>query len=619
MDMQEDAELRRIAELARGGRLSEARAATDGAIAAQGATDALLGIAAMLAARADDPAAVARHLDILVARHPDDRASRLNLAQAFVALAKFDRVIDLLAPLAGDVAADRLTAYAAQQLGDIDRAAALYRAVAARSPTDADSWANLGNVLAMRDELDPAILAYEKAITHRPGDTRFYLNLAGVLERADRSEARGRVMRDAAALRPDDADVQLALGLAEAALENFAAAETALRRATALAPGAPAAWLELGIVLENANRLDDLDALIAQARPHVGAEIALLDAWSAFRHKRFDEAAHHAAVLPETLSAIRRHHLQGEIADRRGDVGAAFDSFTAMNAASLADAPLAPPGPSYRAMVEATRAAALRPPSFRPPVDEVPTPVFIVGFPRSGTTLLDTILGRLPDTIVLEEQPLISEIERAIGGAGSAGALTPQDIAAHRRRYRDRLLAANPTAAGKRIVDKHPLHMARMPVIHALFWDARILFVERHPFDVVLSCFVSNFRLNHAMRSFTDLREAALTYDAVLSAWTDARAALDLDVHSVRYERLVADTESEVRAALAFIGAPYDPSLLDTVAAARDRGRVRTASYAQVAEPIYRRSIARWERYRDQIAPVRDILAPWVDRFGYTA
>ena len=614
--------LRAIADLARAGRLSDAQAAIDTALDEGTPSDALLGLAAMIAARNNDPAAAARHLDILLARRPHDRAVRINLGQALIALGQFDRILVICDPLAGDPAVDRMLAYAAQQVGDLDRASTLYRGIVAGAPNDADSWANFGNVLVALEEMEPAIEAFGRAVAARPSDARLYINLAGALERVDQGERRRQVMRSAARVQPDNPDVQLALGLAEAGLENIGAAEAALRRAIALAPDRGAAWLELGMLLENSNRVEDLETLIDLARPHLGEEIALLDAWVAFRHKRFDAAKMHAANLSDTLNPIRRYHLQGEIADRLGDPAAAFVFFERMNAASRATAPRVPSGPSYRETVVAERDALRKMPRTprtprKAPADDFPPPVFIVGFPRSGTTLLDTILGRLPDTHVLEEQPLISAIEHRIGGASNAFLLNREEIAAHRQAYLARLQTIVPELSGKRIVDKHPLHMARMPLIDALFPGAPILFVERHPFDVVLSCFVSNFRLNHAMRSFTDIEEAARTYDAVLSAWTEARDRLDLQVHQVRYERLVTASEDEMRPVLGFIGARYEPGIFDTVAAAKVRGHVRTASYSQVSEPIYQRSVARWERYREQLEPVRSILAPWAERFGY--
>ncbi|MEG3089165.1 tetratricopeptide repeat-containing sulfotransferase family protein [Sphingomonas sp. PB4P5] len=614
-----DATLRMIGALMRAGRLAEARAASEAELAEGDHSDAMLGLAAMLAAQSNDPAAAAVHLEQMVARRPNDRAARINLAQALLALGQFDRIEPLCAPLAGDPGVDRLIAFAVHQLGDLGRARRLYREVVNRFADDVDSWANLGKVHDALGEADAAIAAFERAISLRPSDVRLHLTLAGILERNDRGAARQRVMRDAAKMRPDDAEVQLALGLAEASLENTVPAEAALRRAVALAPDHCAAWLELGLWLENNNRIDDLEALIANG-PRGVAEMALLDAWVAFRRHRFAEARQIAATLPETLNPIRRFHLQGEAADRCGDSAAAFDAFRQMNAASLAAAPAFPAGPTYREKVVDGIAALRQSPSAPravPMSDEMPTPVFIVGFPRSGTTLLDTIFGRLPNTFILEEQPLIPNIEQRVGAPSRLAALDAATIARHRRTYLAGLRAMAPEADGKRIVDKHPLHMARMPLVHALFPDARILFVERHPFDVVLSCFASNFRLNQAMRSFTEIKEAALTYDAVLTAWTAARETLDLKVHAVRYERLVSSPEAEIRPALAFIGADYDPAILDTVAAAKARGHVRTASYAQVSEPIYQRSVARWERYRDQLEPVRSILAPWAEHFGY--
>jgi hypothetical protein len=167
------------------------------------------------------------------------------------------------------------------------------------------------------------------------------------------------------------------------------------------------------------------------------------------------------------------------------------------------------------------------------------------------------------------------------------------------------------------VVDKFPLHMTRMPLIHRLFPDARIIFVERHPCDSLLSCFMSNFQLNVAMRSFNDLEEAARTYDAAFDSWTRAEALLPLRVHRIRYERMVEDLEAEMRPLLAFLGLPWDPRVLDNRASAAKREHIRTASYSQVTEPIYRRSRGRWERYRPQLEPVLPILAPWVERLGY--
>ena len=139
------------------------------------------------------------------------------------------------------------------------------------------------------------------------------------------------------------------------------------------------------------------------------------------------------------------------------------------------------------------------------------------------------------------------------------------------------------------MVDKYPLHMARMPLIHRLFPDAKIIFVERHPCDAVLSCFMANFQLNQAMRSFTDLEEAARLYDAVFDAWTRAETLLPLDVHRVRYERMVADLEGEMRAAARFPRPALGPG-----GARQPRRRRRRAAIS--APPAMRRSPSRSTR-----------------------
>ena len=121
------------------------------------------------------------------------------------------------------------------------------------------------------------------------------------------------------------------------------------------------------------------------------------------------------------------------------------------------------------------------------------------------------------------------------------------------------------------------------------------------------------------MRSFAQLNEAAQTYDAAFANWTRAEELLPLTVRRVRYERMVADLEGEMRPLLAFLGLEWRAAVLDNQTSAAARGAVRTASYAQIGQPLYSRAVARWERYRPQLEPVLPLLQPWIDRLGYAA
>jgi hypothetical protein len=119
------------------------------------------------------------------------------------------------------------------------------------------------------------------------------------------------------------------------------------------------------------------------------------------------------------------------------------------------------------------------------------------------------------------------------------------------------------------------------------------------------------------MASFLDIGNAARLYDKALSYWMQVQEVLPLQVHTLRYESMIADLEPEMRAMVDFIGLPWDDRLLDNQATAAARGHIRTPSYAQVSQPIYARARGRWEKYREHMRDVLPILAPWVERMGY--
>lgn len=606
--------------LRRGDR-ARALAAVEAALDEAPEDPALLGFAGFLSAQMGDPAGAIPHFRRLLAINPEDRPTRINLATALIATGELDEAGRLCAGQ-DDLKLRRLAAYIHQQQGRLVEAAMGYDGVVAAVPQDFESWNNLGNVRADLGDVMAAIAAFERALELRPDVVPIYLNLSELLAQAEMTDNRQNLMRQAARIVPGDAQVQAELGLAESAARDFPAAERAYRAAIRLSDGFTSAYLELGLLLENLNRVDELGALIdeAEAKGIGDEEMRFLEAWTLRRQGRFEDALPLAELVPATVNPIRREQLLAELYDRLGQPEPAFAAFERMNAASVEARP-APGGPTYRETIAAAAArTTVEWVSSWTKIDVDPTPpspIFIVGFPRSGTTLLDTLLMNLPGLHILEEMPVLAAVEAALGPDADLGRMSSEEARLIRAYYFETLDRLAPPEPGQAVVDKHPLHMARMPLASRIFPDAKIIFVERHPCDAVLSCFMSNFQLNHAMRSFTDIEEAARTYDVVFDAWQRAERLLPLHVHRVRYERMVADLETEMRGLLAFLGIAWDDKVLDNRASAARRGHIRTASYAQVTEPIYRRSSGRWTRYRAQMAPVLPILAPWAERMGY--
>jgi hypothetical protein len=252
------------------------------------------------------------------------------------------------------------------------------------------------------------------------------------------------------------------------------------------------------------------------------------------------------------------------------------------------------------------------------------SPVFLVSFPRSGTTLMDTILGAHPDVAVMEEEPPLYIVQERVQGRHGAGPrallkLSETDLAELRALYwaeAARYLGED-LGSARVIVDKNPFHSAHAALIHRLFPDTRFVFAERHPCAVILSCFMQPFGRNPALANFTSLMGGAELYRRIMTLWLRYRVALPLQVHELRYESLVDDKEAELRRTLEYLGLAWDPTLIDHVAHARKRGRIYTPSYHQVSRPIYRESLDRWRNYQSYFGEASAVLRPFLDEFGY--
>lgn len=584
----------------------------------------LSALAGMVAIHNGNAVDAVRHLRPALAATPDSLPLRTNLAFALVQTGELDEA-KRVAAVGAVPQLRRISAFVDQQQGRSAAAIAGYRQVLVDFPEDFESWSNLGLLLARHGDVPGAEAALRRSLAIQPVQQDAYRELAMLLAARGQHAERRSLMREAVRSCPGDASLLVQLGLAEGALDDFTAARTAYREALRLAPGLPSAYLEFGMMLERLNRLDELEDLIADARAVGcnGPEIDFIAAWALRRRGRFAEAWPLAQGSAAGIDPGRHAQLVGEIADALGHTDEAFAAFTAMNQASAATVASAQARASdfpaeIRATIERLTPAAISRWSVVEPIASPPAPIFIVGFPRSGTTLLDTLLMNAPELRILEEVPVMERIEAMLGDPDRIASLSADDADRLRAAYFDTLLTLVPGIdVTRRIVDKFPTNMVRAALIHRLFPDAKFIFVERHPCDAVLSCFIARFQINRAMVQFQDLGATARLYDLAAEAWRRACASLPLSVHRIRYERMIADLEPELRALVAFLDLPWRDVMLDNQRSGNRREHIATPSYWQVTQPIYTSASNRWVRYRKHLAPIFPILAPWVERLGY--
>lgn len=246
--------------------------------------------------------------------------------------------------------------------------------------------------------------------------------------------------------------------------------------------------------------------------------------------------------------------------------------------------------------------------------------VFLLGFLRSGTTLLEQVLGSHDDVTVLEERETLAQIAPAFltekDGLDRLNTISPDELTKMRAAYWEQVRAFGGEPKGKVFIDKQPLNTFNLPIIAKLFPDAKILFALRDPRDVVFSCFRRHFEVNATMYEFLVLSDAARFYDVVMRIGTTSLAKFPLSVHQHKHENMVEDFEKEVRAVCDFLGLDWQDSMRDFSSKAKER-EIRSPSAMQVRRELNRDGVGQWKRYKTQIAEILPILAPWVEKFGY--
>lgn len=539
-------------------------------------------------------------------------------------------------------------------------------------PANPEHWSNLGNALLDAGEIQGAIVALQEALKIRPDVGNAVMALARAYRLASEPALALASARRACELLPDEIDARLLLAsmciwvddwdqairemalltlgqltppqvteLAELYLQvnRFDDAQRAFEHVLTRYPDWVPALLGRGLLAERVNQL-------AVAQQHAERAAVLMDdrvddvmhgrllqlkARLAFRAKDFAGAASILATLLQRAPSdpMVRAHLNFELGaalDQNRDYDRAWLAYSEAHSARtdhlksgrglrastndlvrLIDAPLPD---RWSAGLQDYH-------------DGASEPVFVIGFPRSGTTLLEQILDRQPALASFDEQPFLQRLILQLEGQGLAYPDCLLQIGAEtecllRSRYIDQVMTVLPDLGGRRPVDKNPLNSIRMPLAQRLFPGSCVILAVRHPCDVVLSCHMQSFRTPALEAAFATLETTAKLYCRMMEAWVRIQSDLQLPVLRNRYEDLVADPVGQTQKIASFLGLDWSESWLDSSGRALARGAIHTPSYAQVAEPMHTRSSGRWLRYRSHFSDdVMSDLAPWIDYFGY--
>ena len=435
-------------------------------------------------------------------------------------------------------------------------------------------------------------------------------------DRATEAEA----WRAICAVRPRDVAAWTGLARSLFSLFRFAEAEEAYRNAMALNP-ALILRHELGLMFEQSNQLERLGALLDETLAEGIPKEQLADLWAlrALRSGDLSEAVRLAEAIDTRLDPVRLFGLKAKIADTANRPAEAFALASAMNDSVNGRGEWRARGHAYRQELRVRETALEGRFHHLPhlPKSERSSPIFLVGFPRSGTTLADTFLRGHPDVQVIEEVPLLERAVRSIGGITRLSEADVNHLNAARDNYFAGVDDQVDADFSGVVVDKMPLNMLSLPLISSLFPDARVIFAQRHPCDCVLSCFMQGFVLTNAMASFLDLADTADFYDGAMRLFVQARSQLEFDLHTLIYEDLVSDPEASLRPLTNALGLKWHDELLDHRATAARRSAIRTPSYDSVVKPLSKHPVGRWRRYRKQLEPVLPVLLPWAERLGY--
>jgi tetratricopeptide (TPR) repeat protein len=557
-----------------------------------------------------------KHYHKALALRPDYAEAYLNIGNAFKKQGKLDEAVRCYSK-ARTIKPDYAEAHSnlgliLQEQGKLDASIESCRKALALSPDYAEAHNNLGLALHGQHHLDAAIGSYQKAILLKPDYVEAHCNLGVALREQGKLDAAVESYRKALDFCPDYADAYFNLGVVFGEQDNFDAAKECFLKAIALKPHYVDAQCSLGGVYLDCGDFATAETYFNQVlryephHPEAWASLASLKKMTMADVPWAETAQNllNGKLNPEQEMALS--YALGKYCDDTRQYDAAFDYYRRANRLKQQVAGVFDRD-KFRQLIDKlistyTPEAVQR---HRVGASQSTRPLFIVGMPRSGTSLTEQILASHPEVFGAGELRFWAEFwKRQSGAAPAVLSAEVNDVLLQEAavRFETELQRHSPTAL--RVVDKLPGNFMHVGLIHAAFPNAHFLFTRRNSVDNCLSIYFQNFNNSHDYA--TDLDDLAFYYSEYCRLMAHWRKVLPPEVFlDVPYEALVEDQEGWSRRIIEFTGLEWDERCLSFHETER---RVGTASNWQVRQKIYKTSKERWRNYERHVGPLLPLL-----------
>jgi len=531
---------------------------------------------------------------------------------------------------------------------------------------DGEIFNNLAASLIDLKRFDEAEIYLRKALKLKPNYTTASINLGKVLTKLKKFAEAENILKKMKNLEPENVEVLNSLGVCLIDLGKMEEAEQLLKCAIKLKPDFTSAYnnltralrelnkddecekylkkiirlnpneyrpfVNLCALLENQNRLDEAQSIIKNFSLKSNKLIEDIMLWEALISFRKDDLDNTEKLINNIdINKISENQqfyflkLKGELHEKKKQFNDAFECFHDLSVYKKKIYKDYEENKNY--WFNSIRQNNLEIQNFEKKTNFKPKikakwyqPCFLVGFPRSGTTLLDTILRSHSDIDVLEEKEMIPKLKKNYNNLLKISEIEniEESFAENLKKlYFSELEKYFILNENKIFIDKLPFNLIHIPLINQVFPRSKIILSIRHPFDCILSCWIQNFKINSAMANLIDLDRTVDTYCESMNLFKLSKKRYSLNVHMVRYEDLIYNFETEVHKILNFLNLKWEDNLYNYQKTAFDRKNINTPSYKQVIKKIYKTSAYRWKNYQKYLEPFRQKLQPWINEYGY--